>query len=89
MAKSAPPTYCLYVEGEVIDNAEHIVFECARCQSYRSMLTSIIGTITAVNIVRVMILSRDNWAPAANYEERILRLKNRDLEAAEQVCAPA
>ena len=52
--------YCLYEEGEVIDDAEHTVFECARWQSYRSVLTSIIGTITAANIVVVMIANRKN-----------------------------
>ena len=40
----------LYEEGGVIDDAEHTVFECASRQSYRSVLTSIIGTITADNI---------------------------------------
>ena len=48
--------YCLYEEREVIDGAE-----CARWQSNRSVLTSIIGTIMAANIVSVMIASRGNW----------------------------
>ena len=54
--------YCLYKEGEVIGDAEHTVFECARLQGCRSVLMSII---------------------------RILRLKKRDLMAAEYVGVPA
>ena len=54
-------------------------FECA---AGSSVLTSIIGTIMAANIVGVMIASRYNWASMPNYVERILRLKKRDLEAA-------
>ena len=50
---------------------------------------STIGTTTAVNIVGVMIAIRENWASEANYVERILRLKKRDLEAAERVDVPA
>ena len=49
--------------------------------SYRSVLTSIIGTITVANIVGVTIAIRENWASVVNYVERILRLKKRDLEA--------
>ena len=79
MGKTASP-YCLYEEGKIINDAEHAVFECARWQSYRSELTSTIGTITA---------SRENGVSVANYVERILRLKRRDLEAAEQVDVPA
>ena len=40
------------------------------------------------NIIGVMIASRENWASVANYVERILRLKKRDLEAAEYVDVP-
>ena len=43
----------------------------------------------AANIVGLMITSRENWAPAANDLERILRLKKRDLEALEYVSASA
>ena len=56
----AASSYCLYEEGEVIDNAMHTVFEYAHWQSYRSVLMSIIGMITVANIVRVMIASRGN-----------------------------
>ena len=41
------------------------------------------------NSVGVMITSRENWDPVVNYVERILRLKKRDIEAAEDVGAPA
>ena len=82
-------SYCLYEEEEIIDDAEHTVFECARWQTYRSELTSTIGTITAANIVGVMIVSRENWASVAIYVERILRLKKRDFEAAKHVGVPA
>ena len=78
-----------YEEGEVINDAENTVFECAHGQSYRFVLTSIIGTITAANIVEIMIASRENWASVANYVEHILRLKKRDLEAAEHAGVPA
>ena len=71
---------CLYEEGEVMDDAEHTIFECARWQKYRSALTSIIEMIMAANIIRVMIMSRENWTLMANYVERILRLKKKDLE---------
>ena len=77
--------YCLYEEGEIIDIAEYTVFGCARWQSYRSELTSTIGTITAANIVGVMIPSRENLASMVNYVERILLLKKGDLEATEHV----
>ena len=70
--------YSLYEEGKVIYDAEHTVNECARWQSYRSLLTSIIGTITAANIVGIMIASNENWASVANYVECILRQKKRD-----------
>ena len=45
------PPYCLWEEGEVIDDAKHTVFECARWQSYCSVLMSIFGTITAGKLV--------------------------------------
>ena len=45
--------------------------------------------ITAAYIVGVMITSREDWAPVENYVVRILRLKKRDLEAAEHVGMPA
>ena len=88
MGKATSP-YCLYEAGEVIDDAEHTVFECARWQSYRSVLTSIVGLITAANIVGVMTASSENWTSVVNYVERILRLKKRDLEAAERVSMSA
>ena len=42
-------------------NAEHTVFEYAHRQNYRSLLTSIIGTITAANVIEIMIASRESW----------------------------
>ena len=53
--------------------------------SYRSVLMSTIGTITTANIVRVMIASRKNCTSVANYVERILRLKKRNVGAVENV----
>ena len=53
-----------------------------------SVLTSIIGTITAANIVGVMNASKKNWASVGNYVELILRLKKRDLEAVQHVGVP-
>ena len=50
---------------------------------------SIIGTLTAANIVGVLIPSRENSASVANYVESILKLKKRDLEAAEHMDTPA
>ena len=44
-----------------------------------------IGKIKADHIVGVMIASRKNWPSVANYVERILRLKKRDLEAVKHV----
>ena len=84
MGKIGSP-YCLYEEGEVSNDEEYTVFLCARWQSYRSVLTSIMGTITVANIIRVMIASWENWELVANYMERILRLKKRDLKAVVQV----
>ena len=81
--------YCVSEAGEIIDKAEDTVFESARRQSYRSELTSTIRQITATNIVGIIIASRENWFSVANYVERILRLKRRDLEAEEQVDVPA
>ena len=72
-----------YEEGEVIADAEQTIFECPRWQSYRFILTSIIGKIRA----GITITSRENWALVSNYKERILRLKKRELEAAEHVDA--
>ena len=86
MGKTAS-SYSVYEEVEVIDDAQHTVFKFARWQSYRSVLTSKIGTITIANIAGVMFTSRENWASLANYVEGILRLK-RDLEAAEHVDLP-
>ena len=57
MGKTAS-LYYLYEEEEIIDDAKHTVFECARWQSYRSELTYTIVSITAANIVGVMITSR-------------------------------
>ena len=57
-------------------------------QTYRSVLTSVIGTITAANIVGVMIASKENCASVANCVERLLRLKKSDLEAAEHGSVP-
>ena len=75
-------TYCFYEEGSVINDAEHTVFACAR-----SVLTSIVGTIMAANIIRLMIASNENWASVTSYGNRILRLKKWDLEATEHVGA--
>ena len=50
---------------------------------------SIIGTITAADIVGIMIARRKYWVSGANYVDSILRLKKRDLEAAEHVDTPA
>ena len=52
-------------------------------------LTATIWTIKAANIVGIMITSRENWASVANYVERILRLKKREIEAVEHVSLPA
>ena len=68
---------------------EYTVCECARWQSYHSVLTSVTETITAANIVEFMTASRNNWASVAYYVEQILRLKKRDLETAEHVVVPA
>ena len=48
----------------------------------------VIETITAANTVGVTKASRDNQASVSNYLEGILRLKKRDLEAAEYVGVP-
>ena len=53
-------------------------------KNYRSVLTSIIGTISATNVVRVIMANRENWISVAKYVEHILGLKKRNLEAAEQ-----
>ena len=45
-----------------------------------SCMMSTIETSTAANIVGVMIASRENCSSVANYVERILRLKKRDLD---------
>ena len=66
MGKTAFP-YDLYGEGKITDDTEHTAFKCARWQSYRSVLTSVIGTDTAANIVGVIIASRNNWVSVANY----------------------
>ena len=71
----------------MINDTEHTIFECARWQSYRFGLMSIIATITAANIVRVIIARRENLASVANFVERILRLKKRDFKAAVHVAA--
>ena len=84
MGKTATP-YCLYEEGKVIDDAEYTVFEYTRWQSYRSVLTLIIGSFTAANIVGVIIASREKWASMVNYVERILTLKKRDPKAVKHV----
>ena len=81
--------YYLYKEQEVIDDAEHTVFECARWQIYRSVLTSVIGGSTIINIVVVKIRSRENFVSVVSYVKRILRLKKRDFEPAEHVAEHA
>ena len=43
--------------------------------------------MTAANIGGVTIANRENWASVANYVERFLRLKKRDLEAGQHVGA--
>ena len=43
----------------------------------------------ATNIGGVMIARRENCTSGANYLERILRLKERNIEAAEHVGMPA
>ena len=76
VGRTASP-FCLYEEGEIIDDTEHTVFEYARWQE----LTSAYGTIMAANIFGVLIAGRETWVSVENYVERILRLKNRELEA--------
>ena len=51
MSKTAS-SYCLYEKGDVIVDAEHIVFECAHWQNYRSVLTSVIETIRVMTAIR-------------------------------------
>ena len=53
-------TYYLHGEGDVLDDTKQTVFECTRWQNYCSVLTLIIGTIMAANIVEVKIASREN-----------------------------
>ena len=61
------------------------VFECARWQSHRFELMSIIGTITAANIVEVM-LRVGKIGP--HYVKQILRLKKIYLGAVDDVGVP-
>ena len=79
----------LYKEEEVFDGAKHTVFKCAHWQSYRSKPTSITGTIASINIIGGMIASGESCISVTKYVERILRLKKKDLEAAEQKGVPA
>ena len=65
MVKAASP-YCLYEEGEVIDDVEHTVFGCARRQSFRSVLMSIIGMIPAANIVGILRLKKRDLEAAGH-----------------------
>ena len=93
MGKTAFP-YCLYEEGEVINDAEYTVFEFSsfeyvRWESYRFVLTSIIASITVDNIIGVIISGRGNRVSVANYVERILRMMERDLKAAKHIGVPA
>ena len=50
--------YYLYEEGEVTDDNGHTVLDCEG-----SVLTSINGSITATNIIGVMIASRVEIGP--------------------------
>ena len=78
-------SYCLYKEIQVIDDTKHTVYECAR---YRSLLKLLTGTITAANIVEVVIVSKKNWGSVLNYVKRVVRLKKRDVAAAVNVSTP-
>ena len=61
MAKTAFP-YSLYREREVIDDAEHFVFECACWQSKRFVLTE--QTLcTGVN----NYIDHESWDSVVNY----------------------
>ena len=80
--KTRIPKEMKYLLGAIMPYTEHTVFECVHWQSYRSVLTSIIITITAANIVGVIMASKKIW-------ERILRLKKGKFGAAEQVGTPA
>ena len=84
MGKSASP-YCLYKEQEIIDDREHIIFECTRCHCYRSALMPTVGTIMVANIVEIMISNIEKWTSVVKNVEFILRLKKRDLEPTEQL----
>ena len=48
------PPYCLYEEGKIIDDAEHIVYEYGRWQIFRSELTSTIETIAAIETIETL-----------------------------------
>ena len=64
---------CLYEIGKIIDDAENTVFKCACWQSFRFVLTSVIGTITITDIVGAMITCREN---RASVTREIWRLRN-------------
>lgn len=68
---------CKYC-GHDRDDAEHTFFECDRWTPLRLRLETTVGSITADNIVEVMLHTTEWWQLVATYTETILRRKNAD-----------
>lgn len=75
--------YCLYEEEDTIDDAEHTFFGCSRWSQKRTELGNVTGSITAENLIEIMVGDEKNWRAIAQYCEDILRCKKPDLDAAE------
>ena len=67
-------------DDNILDDAEHTIFECDRWGRERYALEQKVGIISSTNIISIMLYSREYWTHVAVFVESILRMKKQDLD---------
>nr|XP_041633309.1 uncharacterized protein LOC121503173 [Drosophila kikkawai] len=64
---------CTHCQGQLEETAEHTVFNCARFAGERASLEARLGnTITAENLVPLMLLSQANWHVVSDFAAKAM-----------------
>nr|XP_041630530.1 uncharacterized protein LOC121501961 [Drosophila kikkawai] len=64
---------CTHFQGQLEESAEHTVFNCARFAGERASLEARLGnTITAENLVPLMLLSEANWQAVSDFAAKAM-----------------
>lgn len=73
---------CLYC-GNGRDDAEHVLFHCARWAAGRASVENVVGRLTPENIVPLMLGVEATWCLIAEFVDNTLRTKHREAQASE------